>query len=263
MKHAVPRLVCLSALALAGAVNASGSRPPPSLAERLTLAAPEADAAALGRAAAAMACASANDASPPRRLAVIDYSLPSTQRRLWLFDLDTATLLDAEWVAHGRGSGDDRATSFSNRPGSHQSSLGLFRTGATYIGRNGYSLRLDGLEPGINDRARERAVVIHGASYVSEHTIASLGRLGRSWGCPALRNEVARHVIDELADGQYVYAYFPDAAWLGSQASGCASASDDAARPDTVPVLSRVARQPADAGGETAAAPVGTVGGFD
>ena len=200
------------------------------LADRLVRAAPQVDAAVLQRAADAVMCAGAADATPARRLAVIDYSRPSTERRLWMFDLDTGALLESEWVAHGQGSGDDIPAHFSNRPGSHQSSLGLFRTGATYVGRNGYSLRLEGLEPGINDKAAERAVVMHGADYVSEDTIQRLGRLGRSWGCPALRRSVARRMIDTLAHGQYLYAYFPDKDWLASPGHCMSSGPDEAMR---------------------------------
>ncbi|MCD9088634.1 murein L,D-transpeptidase catalytic domain family protein [Stenotrophomonas sp. SY1] len=218
-----PVLLGLGALSGTNAVTAA---PAASLGERLARAAPEANATVLKQAASAMMCASSHDPVAPRRLAVIDYSRPSTQRRLWLFDLNTATLLDAEWVAHGRGSGDNTPTSFSNRPGSYQSSLGLFQTGVTYQGGNGYSLRLEGLEPGINDLAASRAIVIHGADYVSESSIHSLGRLGRSLGCPALRRTVARRLIDELAGGQYVYAYYPDPAWLSSPAANhCATST--------------------------------------
>ena len=128
----------------------------------------------------------------PGTLTVIDYSKPSTARRMWVFDLTAQTLLYEELVAHGRGSGDNIATSFSNKDGSHQTSLGLFVAAEPYIGQNGYSLRLDGLERGVNDRARERAIVIHGAAYVSDDLARSIGRLGRSWGCPAVREGVAR-----------------------------------------------------------------------
>jgi hypothetical protein len=160
-------------------------------------------------------CASrAQPAQPPRRLALIDYSLPSAQPRLWVFDLQTRKLLMVERVAHGRDSGENTTTRFSNLAGSHQSSLGLFRTSDTYTGHNGYSLRLDGLEPGFNDRARERAIVIHGASYVSDRTISQRGGVGRSWGCPAVRQEIARPLIDAIKEGQYLFAYYPDAHWL-------------------------------------------------
>jgi hypothetical protein len=144
-------------------------------------------------------------ASDVKRLSVIDYSRPSTEPRLWVFDLQpTPRLLYAEVVAHGRGSGADLAQSFSNTAGSYQSSLGLFLTAETYHGQNGYSLRLDGLEPGVNDHARARAIVMHGAPYVDIDLAHRQGRLGRSLGCPA------------IAEGQLLFAYYPDPAWLGS-----------------------------------------------
>lgn len=147
-------------------------------------------------------------------LTIIDYSLPSTEPRLWVFDLASRQLLLEELVAHGRNSGDNETTRFSNQPGSLQSSLGLFVTAEPYVGRNGYSLRLLGLEPGINDRALERAIVVHGAPYVSLDTARQLGRLGRSWGCPAVALGVARRLIDAIKGGSTLFAYYPDGNWL-------------------------------------------------
>jgi hypothetical protein len=159
----------------------------------------------------ATSCAIRADAvERPRTLTVIDYSKPSTEKRLWVFDLATRSLLYEELVAHGQGSGGNRSTLFSNEPDSHQSSLGLFVTDEAYDGKNGYSLRLDGLDAGINDRARERAIVIHGAPYVSDGFIHEHGRLGRSWGCPALRTDAAREIIDRIKGGGVVFAYYPD-----------------------------------------------------
>ena len=150
----------------------------------------------------------------PERLVVIDYSLPSTATRLWVIDLDQRRVLDAQRVAHGQGTGDDLASVFSNNEGSHQSSLGVFRTAETYIGEHGRSLRLDGLEPGFNDRARVRTIVMHGADYVSDTFVAQVGRLGRSWGCPAVSNEAVGPLIDEIAGGTLVVSWYPDAKWL-------------------------------------------------
>jgi hypothetical protein len=144
------------------------------------------------------------------RLTIIDYSLPSTARRLWVIDVDRARVLFHELVAHGRGTGDDTAESFSNEPGTHKSSLGLFVTAETYGGGHGYSLRLDGLDAGVNDNARLRDIVVHGATYVSPSFAARHGRLGRSWGCPALRPAIAPAVIDAIKDGGAVFAYYPD-----------------------------------------------------
>jgi hypothetical protein len=151
----------------------------------------------------------------PATLTVIDYSRPSTEPRLWVLDFATRHVLFEELVAHGAGSGDNLATRFSNDPESHQSSLGLFVTEDTYSGKHGYSLRLKGLEPS-NDRALERAIVVHGADYVSDASSRSLGRLGRSWGCPALRPEITKDVIDRIKRGGLVFAYYPDRGWLQS-----------------------------------------------
>lgn len=182
---------------------------------RLSALAPDADRGVLALALAARECAVASgEVAADSRLAVIDYSLPSTARRLWVFDMRDGKLLHHELVAHGRGSGDNYATSFSNQAESHQTSLGLFRTAETYIGGNGYSLRLDGLEPGVNDNARARAIVMHGAWYVDPAVAAKQGRLGRSYGCPALRQQVARVVIDELKERNLLFSYANDAAWL-------------------------------------------------
>jgi hypothetical protein len=167
------------------------------------------------------------DLKAPPTLAVIDYSRPSVEPRLWVFDLNTGKLLFKELVAHGRNTGDNMATRFSDVMNSHQTSLGLFVTGDTYVGSNGYSLRLDGLEPGFNGRARDRAIVMHGAPYVDARMAASQGRLGRSWGCPALREAVARDVIDAIRGGSVIFSYYPDAHWLKTSRflNGCGGAS--------------------------------------
>ncbi len=140
-------------------------------------------------------------------LTLIDFTKPSTEQRLWVIDMAERRVIFHTWVAHGQGSGDNYATQFSNRNGSHQSSLGLYLTGDTYNGGNGYSLLLDGLEPGVNDHARERAIVVHGAAYANPSVIASAGRLGRSWGCPALPPDVTRPVIDAIKEGSVLYIY--------------------------------------------------------
>ncbi len=150
----------------------------------------------------------------PSTLSVIDFSRPSTSRRMWVYDLRSHALLFEDFVSHGRGSGRTLATKFSNQPGSYESSLGLFRTGDAYLGKNGYSLRLDGLEPGINDRARERAIVMHGAPYVNPTAAQVNGYLGRSEGCPAVRPEIARAIIDAVKGGGLLFAYYPDPQWL-------------------------------------------------
>ena len=135
--------------------------------------------------------------------------MPSTTKRMWVFDLAARPLLFHEWVAHGRNTGEDLAKSFSNEEGSRMSSLGAFVTGTTYNGRNGYSLRLRGVEAGVNDRAEARAIVVHGAPYVCEEIAHKLGRLGRSNGCPAVRPAIARTLIDEVKDRTLLYAWHP------------------------------------------------------
>lgn len=155
-------------------------------------------------------------AAHPSTLTVIDYSKPSTDSRLWVFDLASHSMLFRELVAHGQGSGANFATRFSDEPDTHESSLGLFVTEDTYVGHNGYSLRLDGLDRGFNDRARDRAIVMHGARYVSAEIARATGRLGRSWGCPALREAIARQVIDRVKGGGLLFAYYPDPKWLAS-----------------------------------------------
>ena len=190
----------------------------PGLYNSLAQAAPELNPQVLKSALSAMQCAVSSGASPAQNLAVIDYSQPSTARRLWIFDLRKKTLVLRDLVAHGQKSGENFATQFSNNEGSHQSSLGLFRTQESYQGANGYSLRMDGLEPGINDSARERAIVIHPASYVNPLWSQTQGRIGRSQGCPAVRPQVARKVVDKLKDGQFMFAWYPDQHWLQSSA---------------------------------------------
>ncbi len=154
------------------------------------------------------------EVTDPGTLTVIDFSQPSTKPRMWVYDLRTRTLLFEDLVSHGRGSGLTMATSFSNAPDSNRSSLGLYRTAETYVGKHGYSLRLDGLEPGFNDRARERAIVMHAAEYVNGAAARAQGYLGRSLGCPALRPEISRQVIDSVKDGGLLFAYYPDPQWL-------------------------------------------------
>jgi len=159
-------------------------------------------------------------------LTVIDYTRPSTEPRLFVLDVARGSVRYAERVAHGRGSGENATERFSNRDGSRMTSLGVFRAAESYVGHHGVSLRLDGLEPGFNDRARERAIVLHGADYVNARTAASMGRLGRSWGCPAVRPEIARELIEAIKDGSLVVAYYPDADWLAKSAF---------LRPSTIP----------------------------
>lgn len=142
-------------------------------------------------------------------LAIIDYSLPSTERRFWVFDLRSHRLLFHELVAHGKNSGGNFATHFSNADGSLMSSLGVFVTGNTYIGEHGLSLRLQGVDKGENDNCLKRAIVIHAANYVSDAIAQKMGRIGRSWGCPAVRPEISKQLIQSLEGGAVLLAYYP------------------------------------------------------
>jgi hypothetical protein len=140
-------------------------------------------------------------------ITLIDFDKPSSEKRLFIIDIDNGTVLHSSLVAHGRGSGEEIATSFSNKPGSNQSSLGFYLTENTYTGKNGYSLVLKGLDQGINDKAQSRSIVIHGAEYVSEEYIRMNGRLGRSQGCPALSLDEYQEVIDLIKDGSCLFIY--------------------------------------------------------
>lgn len=142
-------------------------------------------------------------------LTLIDFSISSNEERMWVVDMESKKVLLHSLVAHGRNSGEEFATSFSNNPESFQSSLGFFTTGETYIGKHGLSLRLDGQEAGINSLARERAIVIHGADYVSEDFIRDNGRLGRSLGCPAVATSLAPELIETIKEKSCLFLYYP------------------------------------------------------
>jgi hypothetical protein len=145
----------------------------------------------------------------PDRLMLIDYTKPSSEPRLWVFDLNCKRLLFEEPVAHGKNSGGERSIRFSNEPSSLMSSLGVFLTASTYIGKHGLSLRLRGMEKGINDLSMERGIVIHGADYVRLG-----GPIGRSWGCPAVRPEISGALIESVRDGALLLSYYPQRSWL-------------------------------------------------
>jgi hypothetical protein len=145
-----------------------------------------------------------------RVITVIDFTKPSHMERLFVIDLVAEKIIYKSLVAHGKNSGEYYATSFSNVPQSRQSSLGFYLTGKPYTGCHGYSLLLDGLEKGINDNARKRAVVIHGAEYVSQSYIESNGRLGRSFGCPALPEETVSEIIDTIQEKSLLFIYSSD-----------------------------------------------------
>jgi len=142
-------------------------------------------------------------------LTLIDFSLSSNTKRLWVIDLTTNTVLFHSLVAHGRNTGEEFASQFSNKAESFKSSLGFYATGEIYNGKHGKSLKLDGLEKGINDNARNRAVVIHGADYVSESFIKNHNRLGRSQGCPAIPVELTDEIINTIKDKSCIFIYHP------------------------------------------------------
>lgn len=142
-------------------------------------------------------------------LTIVDYSLSSNENRLWVIDLKKNSIIFQSLVAHGRNSGNEFAATFSNKPESYKSSLGFYLTGETYFGKHGYSLRLDGLDKGVNNNARDRAIVVHGADYVSESFIKQNGRLGRSLGCLALSQELTKEVIDTIKNKSCLFVYYP------------------------------------------------------
>lgn len=147
-------------------------------------------------------------------ITIADFSKPSSSKRLYVIDLNNRQVLFQSYVAHGRNSGEEYATSFSDEASSYQSSLGCYITGETYTGNNGYSLRLDGEETGFNTHARDRAIVMHGAGYVSEEFIRENGRLGRSFGCPAVPTELAQPIINTIKGGTCLFIYSPDKNYL-------------------------------------------------
>lgn len=149
-------------------------------------------------------------------ITLIDFSLSANSKRLWVIDLDTYTILLHSLVAHGRNTGDEYANSFSNAPESYKSSLGFYVTGEVYNGKHGKSLKLDGLEKGINDNARDRAVVVHGANYVSNSFIQNNKRLGRSLGCPAIPLEITDELISTIRGKSCLFIYYPSESYKRS-----------------------------------------------
>ena len=147
-------------------------------------------------------------------LTIIDYTLPTDQHRLWVIDIDESQLLFAERVAHGKNSGRNAMTSWSNVEGSKETSIGVALTAEIYWGKHGKSLRLDGLETEFNNHNRQRAIVLHGASYVSDEFAKTYGRVGNSWGCPAVSDEVSGALIDSIQGGSLIVGWFDDSTWL-------------------------------------------------
>ncbi|MCF3108687.1 murein L,D-transpeptidase catalytic domain family protein [Niabella sp. CC-SYL272] len=140
-------------------------------------------------------------------ITIVDFDQPSVNKRMYILDVKNYKLLFNTWAAHGRKSGTLVATSFSNTLSSNKSSLGFYLTDEPYYGGNGYSLKLKGLEPGLNDRAMQRAIVLHGARYVSQESIQELGYLGRSFGCPAVPVELSQPIIETIKEGSILFIY--------------------------------------------------------
>jgi hypothetical protein len=149
-------------------------------------------------------------------ITIVDYSKPSSQRRLWVIDLEHHKVLFNTYVAHGKNSGSAKTTSFSNSPRSLKSSMGVFLTDETYSGHNGYSLRVKGLEQNVNDNAYSRSIVFHGAAYVSADIAKARGMLGRSWGCFAVAKNTIAPIINTIKHKTLVIAYYPDKHWLNT-----------------------------------------------
>lgn len=149
-------------------------------------------------------------------LTICDFSMSSNMKRLWVIDLEDKKVLFNSLVAHGKNTGEEFATNFSNRESSLQSSLGFYITDATYQGDNGYSLKLLGMDKGFNDAAYRRAIVLHGADYVSDAFAAMHKRIGRSWGCPAVPRELTQSIINTIKGRNCLFIYYPDQNYLSS-----------------------------------------------
>jgi hypothetical protein len=149
-------------------------------------------------------------------LTVCDFTQSSNNNRMWIIDLKERKVLYNTYVAHGAGTGEEFATKFSNNFDSHQSSIGFYVTGDTYIGEHGNSLRLNGMDFGYNHNAYDRAIVVHGADYVSKQFINGNQRLGRSWGCPAVSNQLAQPIINTIKNGTCLFIYYPEKNYLKS-----------------------------------------------
>lgn len=152
--------------------------------------------------------------SNPQFISIVDFSKPSTQKRLYILDVETGEILYHTYVAHGRNSGKLFANNFSNKNYSLESSLGFYVTSDTYFGKNGFSLRLEGCEKGLNDKALNRGIVLHGADYVSENFIQKNGFLGRSHGCPAVPANLSKEIIETIKNGSCLFIYAPSKKYL-------------------------------------------------
>lgn len=151
---------------------------------------------------------------PGGNLAICDFSQSSKKKRMYIVDMSAKEVVMNTYVAHGKKSGGEFATKFSNKPGSHQSSLGFYITNNTYYGEHGLSLRMTGVEKGINDKALPRNIVIHGASYIEESRLKQLGNMGRSFGCPAVPSKQSKQIINLLSNGHCLFIYHPSKKYL-------------------------------------------------
>ena len=149
-------------------------------------------------------------------LSIIDYTKPSTEKRMVIVDVPGRRLLYNSLIAHGKNTGDNHAIHFSNEHGTRMSSLGFFATGETYYGKRDYSLRLHGLEKDFNGNALDRGIVLHGAWYATQDFVDKYGRLGRSWGCPVLPPEITIEIIDLIKEGSCLFIYYDDPVYLES-----------------------------------------------
>lgn len=147
-------------------------------------------------------------------LTIVDFGMKSTEKRMWILDMNTQEVLYNTYVSHGKNTGLNKATKFSNTPNSFQSSLGFYVTAETYYGKNGLSLFIDGMEKGFNSKARERYVVIHGADYATKDFIDRAGRLGRSYGCPAVPTKVSKEIINKIKGQSVLFIYHPNKNYL-------------------------------------------------
>lgn len=179
-------------------------------------------------------CAKENANEHNSILAVIDYSLPSSEKRLWIFDLAKQKLLFHTYVSHGFNSGTASPTFFSNTVNGKTSSVGVFNTQQTYKGRYGESLKLCGVDENFNDNAFKRFIVVHGTWYVSEDFIKKYGRAGRSWGCPTVSLDLVNQITEVLKDNAFMVVYYPDKKWLAeSKFLNCAAAKNsNISKPD-------------------------------
>lgn len=150
----------------------------------------------------------------PGYLTICDFSQSSKQKRLYLIDIANNQIVLNTYVAHGRNSGGEYATKFSNKPESNQSSLGFYVTKNTYTGEHGLSLRVQGLEPGYNDKAYKRAIVVHGANYIEETWMKQSNSMGRSFGCPAIPKKESSTVINTIKNGTCLFIYHPSKKYL-------------------------------------------------